>query len=476
MANIFKSRRIFQTPSGGSSAVDAVTNGDMNPVTSNAVFDALAAKATIYTADGTLSGNRTLSMSTYSLTFNDATLKLNQTADLSSYPIQTFRQSSNTNILKIGTQSGGYPMFLGNEAQMYLETSNALQVRLNGSNNRFEVNKSGLEVFQTAYNGVSFIDNTTCFTVGGASNLGGKFNVKGSGSTSATTTALFQNSSGTELFKIKDDGTFYFKAAGNNSSTDMLAGSQYVLQYGNENFSNIALGNYGSTIFDPAAYSQTVIGGGSRTLSGAGTILGAGNTIPASSGYATVIGVANAISSGYSDVIRIGTGVGFQTFGGNSSMHFGEFAGASVAALNADEISQFYFGDRTPAQIGRGNGTWGLVQDDTHALSYVYSNATADTQLGTGGNTLVVANHTSNPSTNLTDKFQLYSKDIVAGNACPHIRTENGDIIKLFANDNTVTPATRVGGGGTTITDTDTFGGFTIAEIAAALIANGLLK
>lgn len=38
-----------------------------------------------------------------------------------------------------------------------------------------------------------------------------------------------------------------------------------------------------------------------------------------------------------------------------------------------------------------------------------------------------------------------------------------------------ITAATRVGGGGTALTDTDTFGGYTIAKIAAALINVGLL-
>lgn len=35
--------------------------------------------------------------------------------------------------------------------------------------------------------------------------------------------------------------------------------------------------------------------------------------------------------------------------------------------------------------------------------------------------------------------------------------------------------ATRVGGGGTTITDTDTFGGYTIAKVVAALQQIGIL-
>jgi hypothetical protein len=62
------------------------------------------------------------------------------------------------------------------------------------------------------------------------------------------------------------------------------------------------------------------------------------------------------------------------------------------------------------------------------------------------------------------DSFELYSADIVAGNAAPHFRTENGNIIKLFrgsaltASDGTLANAvTR------------------IAEIQARLQAHGLI-
>jgi hypothetical protein len=36
------------------------------------------------------------------------------------------------------------------------------------------------------------------------------------------------------------------------------------------------------------------------------------------------------------------------------------------------------------------------------------------------------------PNGNLTDAFQLYSAGITAGNAAPHFRTENGDVVKLY--------------------------------------------
>lgn len=53
--------------------------------------------------------------------------------------------------------------------------------------------------------------------------------------------------------------------------------------------------------------------------------------------------------------------------------------------------------------------------------------STAD---ATATNTLMIFNGTA--PTGVTDTFQMYSNDIIAGNAAPHFKTENGDVIKLF--------------------------------------------
>lgn len=79
------------------------------------------------------------------------------------------------------------------------------------------------------------------------------------------------------------------------------------------------------------------------------------------------------------------------------------------------------------------------------------------------------------PTTSKADEFKFYSADIVAGNAAPHFRTENGGIIKLYQETTGVAAATLVGGGGTTITDTDTFDGYTLKQIVKALRNHGLL-
>jgi hypothetical protein len=64
--------------------------------------------------------------------------------------------------------------------------------------------------------------------------------------------------------------------------------------------------------------------------------------------------------------------------------------------------------------------------------------ALGGTTFGTSSK-FVLAQYTGTaPTTSPTDAFQQYSADIVAGNAVPHFRTENGSIVKLYQNANTV--------------------------------------
>lgn len=94
-----------------------------------------------------------------------------------------------------------------------------------------------------------------------------------------------------------------------------------------------------------------------------------------------------------------------------------------------------------------------------------------------GGGTKVISmvNATA-PSSSPTDSFLQYSADITAGNAAPHFRTENGAIVKLYQQTTGVGSATYIGGGGTTVTDTDTFDGYTIPQIVKALRNAGFLQ
>lgn len=96
---------------------------------------------------------------------------------------------------------------------------------------------------------------------------------------------------------------------------------------------------------------------------------------------------------------------------------------------------------------------------------------------GSGDGNLIFQNGTA-PSTNLIDRHYYYSADIVAGNAAPHFRTENGSIIKLYKETaaNVGTGATFTNGSGTAITEDATFGGLTLAQIAKALGNLGLVE
>ena len=79
------------------------------------------------------------------------------------------------------------------------------------------------------------------------------------------------------------------------------------------------------------------------------------------------------------------------------------------------------------------------------------------------------------PTTSVTDGFKMYSADIVAGNAAPHFRTENGNIIKIYQETTAITAATFVANTSAIVDDSATYGGYTMGQVVAALKAQGLL-
>jgi hypothetical protein len=88
--------------------------------------------------------------------------------------------------------------------------------------------------------------------------------------------------------------------------------------------------------------------------------------------------------------------------------------------------------------------------------------------------TLAVTSGTA-PSTSPADRFQLYSADVVAGNAAPHFRTENGAVIKLYQETTSVGNSIISLGGGNSVLDDTTFDGYTLRQIVKALRNQGIL-
>jgi hypothetical protein len=125
-------------------------------------------------------------------------------------------------------------------------------------------------------------------------------------------------------------------------------------------------------------------------------------------------------------------------------------------------------------------GTSGLRLRTTNTGIYIndsgnfYLGGATGISLGTGSNAIILKSGTV-PSSNIADHYYTYSADIVAGNAAPHFRTENGNVIKLYQQTTAVTSATVVSGSGGNVKHDDTFDGYTLEQVVKALRNAGLL-
>lgn len=117
------------------------------------------------------------------------------------------------------------------------------------------------------------------------------------------------------------------------------------------------------------------------------------------------------------------------------------------------------------------------IQDGTKNWYYYQGTLQIGSGLvATGGTTSCIwMENGTTPTSNYTDRHWYYSADIVAGNAAPHFRTENGAIIKIYQETTSVAGATVSAVGGSNIQTNDTFDGYTLAQVVKALRNHGLL-
>jgi hypothetical protein len=189
----------------------------------------------------------------------------------------------------------------------------------------------------------------------------------------------------------------------------------------------------------------------------------------------------------------------FYAFAGTNGWHltngtsFGNGAGFATLGDNVN----FYSASNRIIQMGfafgaSGSSFWNILQGGTAArqklsignsainnFTFYFENTNFGIGVHTGSTTEFGTNATNTfalktgvaPTTGITlgDGFQMYSADIVAGNASPHFRTENGDIVKIYS----------IGGWGTptgtltrTTFDTTTVTLSQLAERLAALISD----
>lgn len=154
--------------------------------------------------------------------------------------------------------------------------------------------------------------------------------------------------------------------------------------------------------------------------SGEGNVSGSANT---QIGFA--VGQAAGVNKSYI------TAIGMRL----NSSHNGAIMIGSSGDLNtnatsiSDDAAQFHF--RSTAQSF-------FFNKNTNVVLRSNSSLTSGTHFEAAAtNTFTIHSGTA-PVTNISDAFQQYSADITAGNAAPHFRTENGSIIKLYQNANTV--------------------------------------
>ena len=159
-----------------------------------------------------------------------------------------------------------------------------------------------------------------------------------------------------------------------------------------------------------------------------------------------------------------GTDCYFDFSGGNYIRFLGQSGDISIVTNSNLRSRGTYIGGATQLVYFDNGGNIRIGQGHSN-MNQPDVNATRTIQQMTG-----VA-----PTTSVADGFQQYSADVVANNAAPHFRTENGAIVKVYQETTGVGASTLVTGLGTPLTDTDTFDGYTLKQIVKALRNQGLL-
>lgn len=188
---------------------------------------------------------------------------------------------------------------------------------------------------------------------------------------------------------------------------------------------------------------------------------------------------SNAIQNSTNTVSLVGiSGSVFSTSGGNNQTN-GLLINPTIN-LNAANVSTIFRGIHYNPTLTSTTGITHRAIETT--TGNVIFNSTSG-NVGIGGTSFgtssdkVFAQYTGTaPGSSPVDAFQMYSADIVAGNAAPHIRTENGNIVKIYQETTGVGSATVASpGAGNTIKTDDTFDGYTLQQVVKALRNLGIL-
>jgi len=218
----------------------------------------------------------------------------------------------------------------------------------------------------------------------------------------------------------------------------------------------IAIGLNAQILGTSDAFKNVVIGGGAKDISAAGVSENAvalgynavsnnsGTAIGANTQVTAVSGVALGASAyAGQDSTAIGAGARADGTSGYQSLAIGKGARASALLSGIIAVGQSSYTNalgQTLAFCVDPTGANSQTMLLTNKANLVFKNSTQLTSgthwNTTATNTLTIHNGTV-PNGNIVDAAQFYVADIVAGNAAPHFRTENGSIIKLYQQPST---------------------------------------
>lgn len=305
-------------------------------------------------------------------------------------------------------------------------------------------------------------DNQGRLAVGTVGTIGSTLTVAGTGASDATSALEVRTSSlyaDLLLFRVYDNGRIESRML--NSSEALTDNVAIGLNAG----ANITTGN--TNVLYGSSAGTAITGGSNNTAVGPNV----GRSI--TDGYNnTLVGrtAGDSISSGF-DNIAVGREAGNGTTSGSLNISVGFQAGkdrqtGAVGSRNTASTSCIYIGNETKA----------FTATDTNAI------VIGNQALSNGSNTTVIGN-SSTTNAYINGNINIFDgKNIVFESGTgTQIGTAASQKLAFYGDTPVVQPDTSITGatvnhiGGASVGASDTFGGYTIAQIAAALIRLGLL-
>ncbi len=435
--------------------------------------------ANIYTADGTLTGNRIMNMGGNILTFDSGRILINQTG---------IEKVELNNTLSSGKQFINFNNDLGNTGAIYQGGSAA-------SSGGHPLYTGGVFAIQAGAGAPKMIighdqANPIYFTMGVSSdlntrmkitnagtiighNVGGetavaRLQVKGSGSTSGTTALLVRNSAGSQLLKIDDSGGFALGLSATYSSNTNVAVGTLSNASGTSSisvgYSNNASGN-NSIAIGVSSNATTTDATAVGAVSTAGGGIGAssfGRSANATGQYATAFGAySTGLATGALSVgVLAASSNSYATALGYSSTASGLRSLSIGNNLTASATNSIIIGG---SALVRTNATANSVEFNfDEATSTIRIGQSVDSWINTSANFGI--GHAAP-----TAKLHVVGSTLLDGN------------LGVFGTTPIAQPTTGVApsivtpGVGTNVLQDDTFDGYTVAQVVKALRNLGIL-